>query len=78
MKITVIAYSILALAVSATILKSENANAAGTSSCPAFTTEMVDAAGMAFGLDVGEIVSISVGDDPRIPVIFCIIQGTLS
>ena len=75
MKITIIAYSILALAVSTTVLYSESANAGGTANCPAFTTGMVDAAGMAFGLDHSEIASISVGDDPRIPVIFCMIQG---
>lgn len=73
MKTPVLIYCIFALAVTAAIIKSENAIA---DSCPVFTAAMVDAAAMAFGLSPGGYSSIAVGDDPSIPMIYCKIVGS--
>ena len=77
MKIPVLICSIFALAVTAAIIKSENAIAGGPSACPAFTTGMIDAAAMAFGLSPGAGLSVAVEDDPNTPSISCIIVEAL-
>jgi len=71
MKTPVLICSIFALAVTAAITKSENAIAGG---CPAFTTGMVDAAAMAFGLFPDASSYATAGDDPDAPSIFCTID----
>jgi len=48
--------------------------AAGGPDCPAFTTEMLDATALAFGLlDMGNTVN-AVRDDPSLPSIFCFLE----
>ena len=78
MKNQVFICSLLILTVTAVMIKSEDAIAGGNSACPAFTTEMVDAAAMAFGLTPDRAVTISVGDDPSVPTIYCNIVGAPS
>ena len=46
--------------------------------CPAFTVSMVDAAAMAFGLYRGEVTSIDVDDDPKLPGILCEMEGSIA
>ena len=62
--------SIFTLAVTTTMFPSTNLIANGASACPAFTSAMVDAAAMAFGLS-SQRVNFTAGDDPTTPEIFC-------
>jgi len=57
--------STFTLAVTAAMFPFDDIKADGASACPAFTSAMVDAAAMAFGLFPGAVVTA--GDDPTIP-----------
>jgi hypothetical protein len=52
--------------------------AAGGPACPAFTSEMVDAAAMAFGMPPGSIATVEVRDDPSLPSVYCRFERPLS
>jgi len=67
--LAVVGLSVLSAAVVGLSVLSAPA-AAGGPDCPAFTTEMVDAAAMAFGLSSDAMVS-SVINDPSTPSIGC-------
>jgi hypothetical protein len=70
--------TLFTMATATYIIESDRVMAGGHSNCPAFTAEMVDAAAMAFGLFPGVGASITVGDDPGVPAIFCNIVGSPS
>ena len=65
--------ALIIVAVTSNIIESSRALAAGPARCPAFTSEMVDAAAMAYGL--GPWVTGTAGDDPATPSLFCHIEG---
>ena len=65
--------STFTLAVTAVMFPSEDIMGDGASACPAFTSAMVDAAAMAFGLFPDAVVTA--GDDPTIPSIFCYLDS---
>ena len=77
MKFPTLLTSLIALIVLVGIIPADNSHAGSKkTSCPAFTSSMVDAAAMAFGLFPGGYTSVTAEDDPTIPMIYCNIVGS--
>ena len=73
MKRVLLVCVLFTVAAATCVIESGRALAGGSANCPAFTTEMVDAAAMAYGLGPG--VTGTAGDDPATPSIFCHLEG---